>query len=841
MCYTVFIIIVDWGIFMEKKFIAFLLTGVITFTGIRVNVSAAEVTVSEQTEENIDTIYEDFSSETDSNLPQNSDDTADISIDEESGDDIFSTDEIAIEDSDEDNISVKDGTQAGSTDDTPVSSTGDSISSYANTAESEFDEPSTEDTGIVIINADGDPIKDADDKIIYYKTLQDAIDAIPEYSESNPNATTIQLRKSIVLDKTTRIINKRINIQAVGNISITRDSDDNFKDCMINVVGKDGQLQFFADASSDSSLTISGLPTSDKVEIIDVFDATFALNSGVTLKDNDYTAGGSAITCHNGTLVLAGGNITGYLGGMGAIYSNTDVYVEGSLNINTDNDNGSGIYLAKNAKLIIFGALTGKISFVHADERDGLEVITAGNNICTEEFQSSLKNVSYKNTSKYDLSAGHLSVFLKRKQTEDPVTPSTPDYDYTLRYNTNSVKWKSHSSLNAQYTATADCEWSYFFVDSNASSNTITATYNALKNTLKFTSVHANVPFMVSVDNVPETDSKLIVVTRLSTSANRVKALVLNLSKASIKNSRPPKAEQIPSIRPARTYKVTESTVTGLEEPLKFYPGATYSFTVTGAGQNDSAPFIAGDERWIPTYWTLSPDNSADKHTSWKISSAKGFSEKKTFSMYIYFNKQVYDGKQWDDNGNVEYKEISFTSQEYHEEELPTYTVNLPKTKPNLSITSIVLHIRQSTTAVKVTNTNAVFKVIGWFSDNTSIAKVSKTGKITAGKKSGQTYITVIMSNGTSKKIKVKVQAGTVKTKSISGIKRKVTLSRKKTLKLKPKLSPVTSQEKITYSSSNPKVASVSSKGVIKAKKRGTAKISIKSGNAKVICKITVK
>ena len=131
--------------------------------------------------------------------------------------------------------------------------------------------------------------------------------------------------------------------------------------------------------------------------------------------------------------------------------------------------------------------------------------------------------------------------------------------------------------------------------------------------------------------------------------------------------------------------------------------------------------------------------------------------------------------------------------------------------------------------------------MVSWSSDDPSIARVKNSGKITAGKKSGQTYITVIMSNGTSKKIKVKVQAGTVKTKSISGIKRKVTLSRKKTLKLKPKLSPVTSQEKITYSSSNPKVASVSSKGVIKAKKRGTAKISIKSGNAKVICKITVK
>lgn len=531
---------------MKKKFIAFLLTGIITFTGIGVNVSAAEVAVSEQTEEDIDTIYEDFSSETDSELPQNADD-ADISIDEESGDDIFSTDEIAIEDSDENNISVKDGTQAGSTDDTPVSSTGDSISSDANTAESDFDEPSTEDTGIVIVNAYGDPLKDADSKIIYYKTLQDAIDAIPEYSESNPNATTIQLCKSIVLDKTTRIINKRINIQAVGNISITRSSDDNFKNCMINVVGKNGQLQFFADGSLDSSLTISGLTTSDKVEIIDVFDATFALNPGVTLKDNDYTAGGSAITCHNGTIVLAGGNVTGYLGGMGAIYSDTDVYVQGDININTSNGSGISLYQNENsgnAKLIITDTLTGKISFVHAYERDGLEVIRGGGSISTEEFQSSLKKISNKNASKYDLSttADSLSVSLKRKQTEDPVTP--PTVDYTVRYKTDTQKWLNHTSAQANFTATADCEWAYVVVNTRANKKYLISP-NKLS---KFTNTKANTEFTVTAENIPEGASTIIVVTRFNSRDKNYKYALANL----VESSRPEKPAPTP-IHPSGT------------------------------------------------------------------------------------------------------------------------------------------------------------------------------------------------------------------------------------------------------------------------------------------------
>ena len=52
-------------------------------------------------------------------------------------------------------------------------------------------------------------------------------------------------------------------------------------------------------------------------------------------------------------------------------------------------------------------------------------------------------------------------------------------------------------------------------------------------------------------------------------------------------------------------------------------------------------------------------------------------------------------------------------------------------------------------------------------------------------------------------------------------------------------VTPVTSKEKVTYSSSNKKVATVSSKGVIKAKKAGTAKITVKSGSKKVV--VTVK
>lgn len=58
---------------------------------------------------------------------------------------------------------------------------------------------------------------------------------------------------------------------------------------------------------------------------------------------------------------------------------------------------------------------------------------------------------------------------------------------------------------------------------------------------------------------------------------------------------------------------------------------------------------------------------------------------------------------------------------------------------------------------------------------------------------------------------------------------------------LKPTVIPITSTDKITYSSSNRKVATVSSKGKILAKKKGTAVITVKSGKKHLKCRVTVK
>ena len=140
-------------------------------------------------------------------------------------------------------------------------------------------------------------------------------------------------------------------------------------------------------------------------------------------------------------------------------------------------------------------------------------------------------------------------------------------------------------------------------------------------------------------------------------------------------------------------------------------------------------------------------------------------------------------------------------------------------------------------------------KVVSWKSSNKKVVSVGKNGKI-KGLKAGKTAtITVQLASGLKKSFKVKVQKKNVATKSLKvvnvstgkKVSSKVSLKRKQTLKLATTVSPITSKEKVKYSSSNKKVVSVSSKGVIKAKKKGKATITVKSGKKTYRIKVTVK
>ena len=167
-------------------------------------------------------------------------------------------------------------------------------------------------------------------------------------------------------------------------------------------------------------------------------------------------------------------------------------------------------------------------------------------------------------------------------------------------------------------------------------------------------------------------------------------------------------------------------------------------------------------------------------------------------------------------------------------EPAPTVSVApIPTATPTPTTTTLTLRIKQTY--------KSGGKIKSVRTTNKKIVKVDRKGKIT-GKKAGKATVTITYTNGSRRIFQVKVQKGIVKTTAVSVNKRNIILAKKgKSFQLKVTLTPVTSQQKVTYKSSNSKVAAVNSKGKIVAKKKGTATITVKSGNKKIICKVKVK
>ena len=129
---------------------------------------------------------------------------------------------------------------------------------------------------------------------------------------------------------------------------------------------------------------------------------------------------------------------------------------------------------------------------------------------------------------------------------------------------------------------------------------------------------------------------------------------------------------------------------------------------------------------------------------------------------------------------------------------------------------------------------------------NTRIVRVTrytKDGKIqlTAQGRTGNTNVTIRLAGGAVKRINVKVQSGTVKTTAIRVSFTKATLKAGTKKTISTTVTPSTSQEKVTYTTSNKNIATVTANGIITARKRGTAKITVKSGSKKQSITITVK
>ena len=169
----------------------------------------------------------------------------------------------------------------------------------------------------------------------------------------------------------------------------------------------------------------------------------------------------------------------------------------------------------------------------------------------------------------------------------------------------------------------------------------------------------------------------------------------------------------------------------------------------------------------------------------------------------------------------------------------PTVTPSKNETKPTATPTPVVkpgitakvsqVYVGKKAT-IKVTKTKVTGKVT-FKSSNKKVATVNSKGVIT-GKKAGKAVITVKVGKYT-KKLTVKV-----KKPSFKLVKSSVKLKKGNKTTIRVKAAPVS---KVTYKTSNKKVATVNSKGVVTAKKKGTAKITVKCNGITRTFKVTVK
>ena len=159
--------------------------------------------------------------------------------------------------------------------------------------------------------------------------------------------------------------------------------------------------------------------------------------------------------------------------------------------------------------------------------------------------------------------------------------------------------------------------------------------------------------------------------------------------------------------------------------------------------------------------------------------------------------------------------------------------------KVSLSKTEVDIEKGKTVTLkATVTPSTLLDKSVTWKSSNTKVATVTSSGKV-KGVKGGTATITCTSKvSGTKATCKVTVIEG-----GVTLDKTEVTLQKGKTVTLKATVEPSTLEDKsVTWTSSNTKIATVTSAGKVKGVKAGTATITCTSvaTGLSATCKVTV-
>lgn len=534
--------------------------------------------------------------------------------------------------------------------------------------EEESATPTPETTGQIILKA-------ADGTQTSYSTLAEAVAVAPVNIGKDGEVTqilvtgTVEISETVVIDQ-----NKNISIAAAAD-GTTIKRAAGFLGDMFKVKDESTSFQFGTgkDGETVLNLTVTGaLDQGDATgSIISVEGGYFGMSDGVTLTGNRTSAPGAAICNAGGSIGLAGGTITGNQSeGIvneaaeitgGAIYSLGEIRVSGAVIVKDNKDDGlndnSIVLGGDNACIAAIGQLaeTADLQVRRSDAAAGKIIVKVGTDAtgtALTTMENILAHVHYLDTTEYTIN----------NQTGALESVTAPVSTMTLT--ADSISWNKayeHTVDLTFHTNDAGVGGRYYVTWVKKSDST--PGFEAVKSNYKSSGDIASSASVQLTDVAYDTAIKVVVYAEDSKGLEAVAPLVLTLkAKASTPTEAPATTTPTPTTRATINPSVSESKVTGLEKALAFYPKQMYNFTVTGAGTDNTNP-VKGDTKWIPYGWSMSAKNiDTGYQKSWSIGNVNGIKQAKTFRMYIFFQKYIYNGSEWEATGVKEALPTEFKS-----------------------------------------------------------------------------------------------------------------------------------------------------------------------------------
>lgn len=231
---------------------------------------------------------------------------------------------------------------------------------------------------------------------------------------------------------------------------------------------------------------------------------------------------------------------------------------------------------------------------------------------------------------------------------------------------------------------------------------------------------------------------------------------------------------------------------------------------------------------------TVYPNNAYDKSINWTSNNKKVATVDKNGKIKATTNKGVtYIIAKTKDGSNKSAKLLVVVGPKVQK-----ITLNKSSVTVNRSTKNITYRLKKS-----IKNKNATYKAVDWYTSNKNIATVDSNGKVTVRKR-GTVTITARAKDGSNKAAKCKITVKQLVTKlSYNSKKQAKEVYRNKTIKFNVIVTPNNANNKgIIYSSSNKKIATVTSNGLIKGIKEGTVTITAKAkDDSKKTVKLKVK